>query len=185
VIAYVAATAPVARAATPGETATGAPAAAHAGFDAEVERHAALGQRLLEHGRTQDAIAEFRRAYELRADPRFLYDIAEGYRLLGLRDQARFFYERYLATAPDAPDRDEVEAAIASLGQPPAPKPSLAHDVVIIPVPTPIESPPLWKRWWVWTAFGAIVAAGVATALLTREHATDVPSTALGDKRFY
>lgn len=187
-IAYVAATAPVARAATPGEpaeTAPGAPAAAHAGFDAEVERHAALGQRLLEHGRTQDAIAEFRRAYELRADPRFLYDIAEGYRLLGLRDQARFFYERYLATAPDAPDRDEVEAALASLGQPSAPKPSLAHDVVIIPVPTPPESPPIWKRWWVWTAFGAIVAAGVATALLTREHDTDVPSTALGDKRFY
>jgi tetratricopeptide (TPR) repeat protein len=190
VIAYVAATASVARAATPVEPAPGAPAPAatpHVGFDAEVERHAALGQRLLEHGRTQEAIAEFRRAYELRADPRFLYDIAEGYRLLGLRDQARFFYERYLATSPDAPDRDEVEAALASLGQPSAaaPKPSLAHDVVIVPVPAATESPALWKRWWVWTAFGAIVAAGVATALLTREHDTGVPSTALGDKRFY
>ena len=66
-----------------------------------------------------------------------------------------------------------------------APKPSLAHDVVIVPVPAATESPALWKRWWVWTAFGAIVAAGVATALLTREHDTGVPSTALGDKRFY
>jgi tetratricopeptide (TPR) repeat protein len=191
VISCVAATASIARGAPPPAEAAPAvptpPAPAHAGFDAEVERHAALGQRLLDSGRTQEAIAEFRRAYELRADPRFLFDIAEGYRLLGLRDQARFFYERYLATAPDAPDREEVEAALASLGQAPAaaPKPSLTHDVVIVPVPVAPEAPPIWKRWWVWTAFGAVVAAGVATALLTRERDTNVPATALGDKRFY
>ncbi len=94
------------------------PAALPRPLDVEVDRHAALGQRLLEHGRTQEAIAEFRRAYELRADPRFLYDIAEGYRRLGLADQARFFYERYLSAAPDAPDREEVEAALAALGRP-------------------------------------------------------------------
>jgi len=159
--------------------------------DAEVERHAALGQRLLEHGRTQEAIAEFRRAYELRADPRFLYDIAEGYRRLGLVDQARFFYERYLAAAPDAPDREDVEAALAALGRPaparpPAvPAPSLSRDVVIVPVSPPPESPPLWRRWWVWTAFAALAAGGVAAVLLTRHDDTTVPSTALGDRRFF
>ena len=156
--------------------------------DAEVDRHAALGQQLLEHGRTQDAIAEFRRAYELRADPRFLFDIAEGYRRLGLVDQARFFYDRYLAAAPDAPDRDEVEAALAALGRPKpppaAPPPSLARDVVIVPV-APESAPPLWRRWWAWTAFGALVAAGIATVLLTHHDDTAVPATALGDKRFY
>jgi tetratricopeptide (TPR) repeat protein len=167
------------------------PAALPRPVDAEVERHAALGQRLLEHGRTQDAIAEFRRAYELRADARFLYDIAEGYRRLGLADQARFFYERYLAAAPDAPDRDEVEAALAGLGRPvprtaPAPAaPSLARDVVIVPVTPAPERAPLWRRWWVWTAFGALAAAGIATMLLTRHDDTPVPATALGDKRFF
>jgi tetratricopeptide (TPR) repeat protein len=167
------------------------PAALPRPVDVEVERHAALGQRLLERGRTQDAIAEFRRAYELRADPRFLYDIAEGYRRLGRGDQARFFYERYLAAAPDAPDRDEVEAALAALGRPApppapaAPRPSLARDVVIVPVSTPPEGAPLWRRWWVWTAFGALVAAGVATVLLTRHGDAVVPATALGDRRFY
>jgi tetratricopeptide (TPR) repeat protein len=165
------------------------PAALPHPVDVEVDRHAALGQRLLEHGRTQDAIAEFRRAYELRADPRFLFDIAEGYRRLGLVDQARFFYDRYLAAAPDAPDREEVEAALAALGRPKpppaAPPPSLAHDVVIFPVPAPESPPPLWRRWWTWTAFGALVAAGVATVLLTRQNDTTVPATALGDKRFY
>jgi tetratricopeptide (TPR) repeat protein len=158
--------------------------------DVEVDRHAALGQRLLERGSTQEAIAEFRRAYELRADPRFLYDIAGGYRQLGLRDQARFFYERYLAAAPDAPDREEVEAALAALGHAPAPvpapTPSLARDVVIVPVAAAApEGPPLWRRWWVWTAFGAVVAAGVVSVLLTRQNETQVPATALGDMRFF
>ncbi len=161
-------------------------------MDVEVERHAALGQRLLERGRAQEAIAEFRRAYELRADPRFLYDIADGYRQLGLRDQARFFYERYLAAAPDAPDREEVEAQVAALElaarppERPTPAPSLSRDVVILPAPEAPESGrPLWRRWWAWTAFGALVAAGVAAALLTRQNDTPVPATALGDKRFY
>jgi tetratricopeptide (TPR) repeat protein len=158
-------------------------------LDVEVERHAALGQRLLERGRTQDAIAEFRRAYELRADPRFLADIAGAYRRLGRADQARFFYERYLAAAPEAPDRDEIEAALAALGRPvgpPAavPPPSLARDVVVVPVATP-EGTPTWRKWWVWTAFGAVVAAGVATVLLTRRTDTAVPATALGDQRFF
>jgi tetratricopeptide (TPR) repeat protein len=193
-ISCVAGTATGVRAAPEPAPALPAPQApSHVAADVEVERHAALGQRLLERGRTQEAIAEFRRAYELRAEPRFLFDIAEGYRLLGLRDQARFFYERYLAAAPDAPDREDVEATIASLGEPSpstpsAPKPpapSLAHDVVIVPVAVEPEAAAIWKRWWVWTAFGAIVAAGVATALLTREHDTAVPATALGDKRFY
>jgi tetratricopeptide (TPR) repeat protein len=161
-------------------------------LDVEVDRHAALGQRLLERGRTQDAIAEFRRAYELRADARFLYDIAEGYRQLGLRDQARFFYERYLVAAPDAPDREDVEEQMAAMerGAPPAPPPralppSLAHDVVIVPVEVPDSTRPLWRRWWTWTALGAFVAAGVVAALVGRQTDTHVPATALGDMRFY
>ncbi len=169
-----------------------APEALPRPLDVEVERHAALGQRLLERGRAQEAIAEFRRAYELRADPRFLYDIADSYRQLGLRDQARFFYERYLAAAPDAPDREEVDAQVAALElaarppERPTPAPSLSRDVVILPAPEAPESGrPLWRRWWAWTAFGALVAAGVAAALLTRQNDTPVPATALGDKRFY
>ena len=65
--------------------------------------------------------------------------------------------------------------------------PNLARDVVIIPVPVaaPESAPPLWRRWWAWTAFGALVAAGVVTVLLTHHDDTAVPATALGDKRFY
>jgi tetratricopeptide (TPR) repeat protein len=177
-------------------------------IDAEVERHATRGQRLLDRGQTQEAIAAFRRAYELRADARFLYDIAECYRQLDLADQAIHFYQRYLSVAPDAPDREEVEAQIAALEKhrpalakaPPAGgAPNLANDVVIIPVPETPASPgsplgldapsperrPIWKRWWVWAAAGALVVGGAALALTLGRDGTDVPATALGDKSFY
>jgi tetratricopeptide (TPR) repeat protein len=177
----------------------GAPARS---VDAEVERQATRGQRLLDRGQTQEAIAAFRRAYELRADARFLYDIAECYRQLDLADQAIHFYQRYLSVAPDAPDRDEVEEKIVVLEKhrpalakaPPAGlTPNLANDVVIIPVSplTPVardaqpEPRPLWKRWWVWAAAGTLVVGGAALALTLGRDQTNVPATALGDKTFY
>jgi tetratricopeptide (TPR) repeat protein len=163
--------------------------------DAEVERHATLGQRLLARGRAQEAIAEFRRGYELRADPRFLFDIAEGYRQLGLRDQALFFYQRYLSAAPEGPDREDAEEQIATLEKaarppppPPAakPAPSLAHDVVIVPVEgPPREGRPFWRHWWTWAALGVLLVGGAATAVALGRDRTSVPPTALGDQKFY
>lgn len=156
--------------------------------DGEADRHATLGERLLARGHAQEAIAEFRRAYELRAEPRYLFDIAEGYRLLGLRDQALFFYQRYLSAAPEASDREEVEEQIAALEKgakpaaPRAPAPSLAHDVIIVPVAPPR---PIWKRWWFWTAVGAAVVGGTVAAFAFGNRGTDVPPTALGDQKFY
>jgi tetratricopeptide (TPR) repeat protein len=193
------------------------PMSAPATQDDEVGRHVTLGQRHLERGRYQDAIAEFRRAYELRADPRFLYDIAEAYRQLGIVDRALFFYERYRAALSNAPDRASVEATvedtvedkIAELrpvrgragGGPaasaPGPVPSLDHDVVIVPVTardTPLAEAPahpprhrsVWRRWWVWTALGVVIAAGItAAALMGSDGGPSAPTTALGDKRFF
>jgi tetratricopeptide (TPR) repeat protein len=153
--------------------------------DAEVQRHAVLGQRLLERGQTQEAIAEFRNAYELRADPRFLYEIGDGYRRLGLRDQALFYFERYLSAAPDASDREDVEEQIAALRAAPA----LAHDRVVVPVGSPFLAPeaerPAWRRWWSWAALGVVIAGGLATAIVLGRDQTKVPATALGDQKFY
>jgi tetratricopeptide (TPR) repeat protein len=174
--------------------------AADPGGGDEVERHAALAQRHLEHGRYQDAIAEFRRAYELRAEPRLLLGIAEAYRLFGIVDRALFFYERYLAALPeDAPDRAGIEQKMAELEQararaaaprPPPPAPRLDHDVVIVPVAVkrtePPRAAPVWRRWWFWTAIGAVVAAGAITAVALGRPDQPAPATTeLGDKRFF
>ncbi len=161
--------------------------------DLEAERHATLGQRFLERGDGQRAVEEFRRAYEVKADPRYLYDIATAYDHAGLDAQARFYYERYLEAVPDAPDREDVEEHLATLGRqppPPAPAPaaslpSFAHDLVVVPVADTPPPRPLWKRWWAWAAFGAVVV-GSAVAIFALGHGGgNSPSTALGDKTFY
>jgi tetratricopeptide (TPR) repeat protein len=162
----------------------------------EAQRHATLGQRLLERGEGQRAVGEFRRAYELRADARFLFDIAEAYERIGLDDQARFFYDRYLRAAPDALDRDEVQERLDVLDKPaagarpplppalPVPAPaSFAHDVVIVPVG---DAPrPLWQRWWAWASLGALVAGTVVAIYALDRAQTSAPATSLGDKTFY
>jgi tetratricopeptide (TPR) repeat protein len=182
-----------------------APAAA-ASAASEVERHAEIGKRHFDHGRFQDAIAEYREAYELRASPIFLHEIADAYRQLGIVDRALFFYDRYLETRPDAPDRGEVEGIISELEQSrrraaavpnraalrlsaPAGEVS-ALGIAATParaVPVPATRTPIWRRWWFWGAAAALVAAGVTTALLASSGQNDAnpPATDLGTKRFF
>jgi tetratricopeptide (TPR) repeat protein len=169
-------------------------AAATTAAEAEVAEHLALGHRLYQRGQYQEAIVEYRRAYELRAEPRFLYEIAECYRQLGAADQALFYFDRYLASAPDAPDRDLVEDRMTELessrARPlaPAPRPTLSPAVNGPDLTTPrpkSERRPTWKRWWFWTAVGVAIAAGVTAAALSNRSDSTVPATDLGDKRFY
>jgi tetratricopeptide (TPR) repeat protein len=159
--------------------------------EAEVAEHVALGHRLYQRGQYQEAIVEFRRAYEVRADPRFLYEIAESYRQLGATDQALFYYDRYLAGAPAALDRDVALDRVVELeslrARPPAPalrsSPlSLGEGGPGTPKPRPT---PTWRKWWFWTAFGVAVAAGITAAALAGRSDSGVPATDLGDKRFY
>ncbi|MFL5308703.1 MAG: tetratricopeptide repeat protein [Polyangia bacterium] len=160
------------------------PAANNQATDTEVAEHVAQGRRLYLLGRYQEAIAEYRRAYELRADPQFLMDTAEAYRQLGATERALFYYERYLAAAPNAPDREIVEDRITELelvkAPPPAQAPLAAEPPVVVAKPRPV-----WKRWWLWTAVGVAVGAGITAAVLSsRSTAPTVPTTDLGNQRF-
>jgi tetratricopeptide (TPR) repeat protein len=65
----------------------------------------------------QEALVDFKEAYRLREDPVFLYNIAQCYRLLNDNADAITFYRNYLRRLPDAPNRGEVEAKIATLKQ--------------------------------------------------------------------
>lgn len=159
-----------------------------------MQTHRALGHRLYRLGRYEEAVAAFRRAYEVKADARLLYDIAECYREVGAVDQALFYYDRYLAGWPDAFDRAEVEEKVAELeskrGGSPAPRASAArrrHPLMIVePPPSKPRQPPRpWQRWWFWTIIGAGVAGGITAAALSSGSGAGVPKTDLGDMGFY
>jgi tetratricopeptide (TPR) repeat protein len=175
---------------SPAPAASGSPDAGPP--DGEVAEHAALGHRLYQLGQYQEAVIEYRRAYELRADPHFLYEIAEAYRQLGATDQALFYYDRYLAGAPNAVDRDAVEDRVVELEslrarpQPlaPASRPGPAPANVSA-TPAKARPSPTWRRWWFWTAVGVALAAGVTAAALAGRSDGSLPATDLGDKRFY
>ena len=172
-----------ARAAAPGEPNPSAPA------DVEVDEHVAQGHRLYQLGRYQEAIAEYRRAYELRADPQFLFQIAESYRQLGATEQALFYYDRFLAGAAEGPDRDAAEERVSELER------LRARPAVTALPPGLLAEPgtgahakqpvPVWRRWWVWTAVGAVLAAGVTVAALAGRSDNSVPTTDLGNKKFF
>jgi tetratricopeptide (TPR) repeat protein len=154
--------------------------------DVEAAEHVAQGRRLFLLGRYQEAVGEYRRAYELRADPQFLLDIGESYRELGATDQALFYYHRYLAAAPFAPNRQVVEDRVSELetARTPAPAPV----VVVTPAPTTPKprGTPVWRRWWLWTAVGVALGASItAAALASRPAPVSVPGSDLGDHKFF
>jgi len=159
-----------------------------------MQSHRAVGHRLYRLGRYEEAVASFRRAYEVKADARLLFDIAECYREMGAVDQALFYYDRYLAGWPDAFDRAEVEEKVTDLeamrgGAPPrtAAAARRRHPVMIVEQPAnkPKQTPHVWQRWWFWTAVGVALAGGVSAALLSGGSGPSVPPTELGNKRFF
>jgi tetratricopeptide (TPR) repeat protein len=163
--------------------------------DAEMQEHRAVGHRLYRLGRYEEAVAAFRRAYEVKADARLLFDIAECYREVGAVDQALFYYDRYLAGWPDAFDRAEVEQKVSDLeAMRGSPGPRAAtpaqrrHPLMIVEQPPskPRQPQHAWQRWWFWTAVGAVVIGSIATAVaLSSGSGSSSPMTELGEKRFY
>ncbi len=66
-------------------------------------------------GRWQQAVELWMQAYETFDAPEFLFNIGQAFRHKGDCEQGLFFYRRYLASKPNAKNRDEVEKFIADL----------------------------------------------------------------------
>jgi tetratricopeptide (TPR) repeat protein len=140
------------------------------------------------------ALREFEEGFKLEPRAEFLYNIAQSHRKLGRREKAAEFYRKYLEFKPDASDRAEVEGFIHELDRPvekpPAPvekppeKPIVLAAPDVRPAPSPPESAPVWKRWWLWTIVGGVVALGAVTGLgvaLTTPRDAQVPPGAAGE----
>jgi tetratricopeptide (TPR) repeat protein len=173
-----------------------------ASASAEAQRHHERGTLYYDRALYEEAIAEYRKAYELNADPNYLFDIAQAYRRLGADEKALFFYKRFLSTHPDPQNRSEVESQVAELerklgqpGQDATPAPPTAPQSAdsppgaaawATPPEVTVENRP-YRRAWVWVAAGAAAAAlvGGLTVLFVRRQGTDVPRSDLGNARLF
>lgn len=116
------------------------------------ESHYNKGMTAYTLGHFPEAIEEFEKAYELRAEPVFLYNIAQSHRQDGNPQRAAFFYRRYLDADPNTKKRAEVEKRIvdmqaelnaqkereAAAVAPPPPQPVVAPQPAAGPQPAPI-----------------------------------------------
>ncbi len=129
-------------------------------------------------GRFDDALRLYTQAYEIRADPAFLFNIAQCYRQLHRPAEAAREYRAYLREAPDAPNRAEVQQRIKDLDEetarqeaakPPAGTQPPAGDTAATPradlvATAPAEQPR--SRTWLWITIGAAAAVVVAAVAL-------------------
>jgi tetratricopeptide (TPR) repeat protein len=160
---------------------------------AEFER----AEKAFNLGHFDDALTGYQAAYEALPLPAFLFNIAQCHRNLRNREQAVFFYQRYLSLAPDAPNRPVVEELIAEQKrlleyEQPAEPEDKRVDLTARPEPAPdgtvarltdhpaAEPKGKWKRarWYLLGALGVALIGGVA--LLSVRRSPSLPTGALG-----
>lgn len=73
------------------------------------------GSLAYDAGRLDEALSDFTRAFDLGGPPSLLYDMALTIDRLGRTSDAIAAYRRYLDAAPDASNRDVVEARLTEL----------------------------------------------------------------------
>jgi len=101
--------------------------------------HAQKATTFYKLAKYDDAIREFEAAYEAKADPALLYNIAQCHRLAGHDGEALRLYRNYLRDAPRGPYRSQAEEWIATLQKSAASPPPPA---TVSPPPAPPETPP-------------------------------------------
>jgi hypothetical protein len=174
------------------------------GEDKKAAREAyRVGTQHYDLGEYREALISFKDAYRNFEDPVFLFNLAQCHRQLGDNQSAVRQYRMYLLKVPDAQNRDEVRTLIARLEktiadeqtnklvppqgtQPTVERAPVAPPLVVAAPTPPPEKKPLYKRWWLWTAVGAVVVAGVAVGVGVgvSSGATPTAQTSLGTVKF-
>lgn len=104
-------------------------------------------------------------AYKADARPSFIYHKAEAMQKAGQRREAAVEYERFLKESPEA-EQPELRAQATARAM-----------ELRKPLPVSTERPPVYKRWWFWTAIAGavVVATGVGVGLALRPKAPEAP----------
>jgi hypothetical protein len=103
----------------------------------------------------KQAATEYRKAYEAKPIPAFLFNLAQCYKRMDSVEElekAVFYFKSYVRNDPNSPMVASIDEEIAQLRR--------RIDR--------LKQPPVYKRWWFWTAVGVAVAgaaAGTAIAL--------------------
>lgn len=116
------------------------PEVAFADARTEARRHFRRGMELVVEGDVDGGVAELELAYEILPHPNVLYNIARAYAEAGRYDDAREYFERYLATDPA--DREEVRQVLAAIDQRIAARDALAQSQAPRGTDTPGTSEP-------------------------------------------
>jgi tetratricopeptide (TPR) repeat protein len=91
-------------------------------------------------GKCAEAVKDYTKAYEKLKDPIILFNRAECYRKVGENAKAAEDYRGFLKGFPAAPNRADIEAKIAALEKPPAPKPPAKPPAATASAPPPKPS---------------------------------------------
>jgi tetratricopeptide (TPR) repeat protein len=141
---------------------------------------------LFEEGNAHFAVGEFAQAaekyeaaYKLRPDAALLYNSAQATRLAGNNAKALILYRNYLQFYPNETNADEVRVQIQRLqlaissansarttpptGTAEHRQPQATAAAALVAQAPPPRRTPIYKKWWLWTAVGVVVAGGVVT----------------------
>jgi tetratricopeptide (TPR) repeat protein len=102
--------------------------------DAQAKSFYDEGTKYYSLGDFPKAIERYKKAFELKPDAVFLYNIAQAYRLSNDFTQALFFYKSFLRNLPNAPNREEVENRIKEMDEAQAKQKATANAPPIGPV---------------------------------------------------
>jgi hypothetical protein len=147
-----------------------------------------IAQALRKAGRFSEALDYYRRFLvagepgELEAETNSYVNEIEAHLALEKRLREKAAAPPPVAAAPPPPVAAAPPPPVAAAPPPVAAPPPHVAAAAPPPVATPPPPRPIYQRWWLWTAVGAVVAAvavGVGVGVGTR---SSDPSTALGTR---
>ena len=146
---------------------------AYAGAETPAEtakQHNLVAKKLFSLGLFREAAEEYRQAYQAVPAPEFLLNLAQCYKRMASSDhieKAVFYFKGYLNNRPETPLRKDIEGEIQKL----------ERELAVLRQPPP----PIYKRWWFWTAVGAVVVgATVGTVVALRPEDMKPVETRVG-----